>query len=261
MSQRASGSLAAADLARLLRRARSAVALTGAGLSTAAGIPDFRGPRGLYVTRRYDPEKVFEIGWFRRAPEYFYEFSRDFAGMLQTVRPTFTHRFLAALEKEGRLAAVVTQNIDLLHRQAGSRRLVELHGSYGSALCTGCDLRHEGLDAAWWLQAMASSPSPPVASCPACTGILKPDIVFFGEAVHDFELAESLVADCDLLLVLGSSLRVTPASLLPHVTTAPTVVVNCGAVALAPAPQRYFVDGKLDDYFRTVATGLGLTDV
>ena len=258
MSNPPADTLAAADCARLLRQARAVVALTGAGLSTAAGIPDFRGPKGLYVTRRYDPEKVFEIGWFRRAPEYFYEFSRDFAATVKTIRPTFTHGFLAALEQEGTLAGVVTQNIDMLHRQAGSRRLVELHGSYDSALCTGCDLRHNGLDYAWWLQAMAASPNPPVARCPACNGVLKPDIVFFGEPVHDFELAEGLVDRCDLLLVLGSTLRVTPASLLPHATTAPTVVVNRGAVALAPASHRYFVDGDLDEYFRKVAAGLGL---
>lgn len=242
--------------ANLIRSSRATVALTGAGLSTAAGIPDFRGPQGLYVTRRYDPEKVFEIGWFRREPRHFYAFARDFVATASEVRPTFTHRFLAKLEAQGLLAAVVTQNIDLLHQQAGSRRLVELHGSYAAATCGGCGRRFSGLDNAWWQQAMTSSPDPPVAHCPECGGLLKPDIVFFGELVHGMTEAEQLVQRCDLLLVLGSSLQVAPASLLPSMTEATTVVVNQGKVALSEAPQRYFVAAELDDYFRQVAESL-----
>ncbi len=253
---RQSSSLAPVRCAALLRRCRSAVALTGAGISTAAGIPDFRGPQGLYVTRRYDPEKVFDIGWFRRAPEYFYAFCRDFVATVADLRPTFTHRFLAQLERKGRLAGVITQNIDLLHRQAGSHNLVELHGSYESATCTACGLHQTDLSNRWWQQAMAASPTPPVARCPACDGVLKPDIVFFGEPVSGFDAAEQLVARCDLLLILGSTLQVTPASYLPDETGATTVIINRGAVVLSPAPHRFFVDGDLDAYFREVAAAL-----
>jgi NAD-dependent protein deacetylase/lipoamidase len=255
---RQSQPLAPPRCAELLRRCRAAVALTGAGISTAAGIPDFRGPQGLYVTRRYDLEKVFEIDWFRRAPEYFYNFSSDFIATVRDLHPTFTHHFLAGLEREGRLSGVVTQNIDMLHQQAGSRNVVELHGSYASATCSGCDQRHTGLSYRWWQQAMLTSPTPPIARCPACNGILKPDIVFFGELVSDYDHAEELVGCCDLLLVIGSSLQVTPASYLTYQAEATTVVVNRGAVALPPAPQRYFVAGDIDDYFREVAAELGL---
>ena len=250
-------SLEPARCAELIRGSDSVVALTGAGISTAAGIPDFRGPRGLYVTRRYDPEKVFEIGWFRRNPRYFYEFSRDFVATVTDIRPTFTHRFLAGLEKEGTLAGVITQNIDMLHQLAGSRTVIELHGSYRSATCTTCGRQHRDLTYAWWDKAMAASPTPPVALCAACDGVLKPDIVFFGELVNDFDEAERLVGQCDLLLVLGSSLKVTPASLLPYSTKATTVVVNRGEVMLPPAPHRFFVDGEIDTYFREVAEHLG----
>ena len=247
------------ELADLIRRSRAVVALTGAGISTAAGIPDFRGPQGLYVSRRYDPEKVFEIGWFRREPRFFYEFSRDFVEAAKEIRPTFAHRFLAALEDEGVLAGVVTQNIDILHQLAGSRNVVELHGSYRSATCLACGRTREELTYHWWEKAMATSPSPPVALCPACNGVLKPDIVFFGELVGGFEEARRMVARCDLLLVLGSSLQVSPASFLPYETSAPTVVVNRGDVALPPAPHRFFVEEDLDAYLKEVAGALGLT--
>jgi len=259
MPTKTARSLAPERCAELIGRSRCVVALTGAGISTAAGIPDFRGPQGLYVTRRYDTEKVFEIRWFRRAPEFFYEFSRDFVATAKDVRPTFTHRFLAELEKEGRLSGVVTQNIDILHQLAGSRTVVELHGSYRSATCTGCGGKQRELTYAWWERAMGTGPTPPVALCPDCRGVLKPDIVFFGELVHGFDEAERMVARCDLLLVLGSSLQVAPASLLPYETTATTVVVNRGEVALPPGPHRFFVDGELDDYFRHVAAHLSAT--
>lgn len=242
----------------MIRRSRSIVALTGAGISTAAGIPDFRGPRGLYVTRRYDPEKVFEIGWFRREPRYFYKFSRDFVATVKDVRPTFTHRFLAELEREGPLTGVITQNIDMLHQLAGSRNVVELHGSYRTATCTTCGRQQRDLTYPWWEKAMAASPTPPVALCSGCNGVLKPDIVFFGELVNGYEEAEQMVAQCDLLLVLGSSLKVAPASLLPHRTETTTVVVNRGEVMLQHAPYRFFVDGDLDACFREVAEYLGM---
>jgi len=250
--------LAPARCAEMIRRATAAVALTGAGISTAAGLPDFRGPRGLYVTRRYDPEKVFEIGGFRRDPRAFYEFSRDFVAAVKGIQPTFSHRFLAALEQQGRLAGVITQNIDLLHQQAGSRHLVELHGSYASAACTDCGWGYEDLDYHWWEAAMHRSSTPPVARCASCGGVLKPGIVFFSELVKGYGEAERLVAQCDLLLVLGSTLQVAPASFLPSCSRAPAVVVNRGEVDLPPAPQRYLVDCDLDGYFREVAGLLGM---
>lgn len=244
------------DCAALLRRAATAVVLTGAGISTAAGIPDFRGPDGLYVQRRYDPVRVFEIAHFRREPRCFYEFSRELLATIKTVTPTFTHGFLARLEQRGRLAGVVTQNIDLLHQQAGSRTLIELHGSYRRAVCLDCGRRFEDLDHAWWETAMDSSPVSPVVLCPACRGLVKPDIVFFGENVQGYAEAEQLIAACDLLLILGSSLEVFPAAHLPGATRAPTLIVTRGEVALSPADHRFFIADDLDAYFRAVAACL-----
>lgn len=244
-----------AGCADLIKKSRSTVVLTGAGVSTAAGIPDFRGPKGLYVTRRYDPELVFEIHNFHRVPQYFYEFTSDFATAVRDVVPTFTHRFLAGLEQSGKLEGIITQNIDILHQMAGSRNVLELHGSYRSATCQSCGAQFDELDYDWWLSAMRSSEQPPIAHCSACGGLLKPDIVFFGESVNGFGAAEAMVAECDLLLVLGSSLNVTPASLLPYSAqpTSSTVIVNRGNVMLPPAKNRYFVDQDLDGYFTKVA--------
>ncbi len=244
--------------AELIRRSCSVVALTGAGISTAAGIPDFRGPQGLYVTRRYDPEKVFDIRWFHLEPRHFYEFARDFVDLAAAIRPTFTHFFLAHLAAAGNLAGVITQNIDMLHQLAGSRKVIELHGSYGSAACCTCGRSFSGLDYAWWDEEMRASSRPPIVLCPACNGVLKPDIVFFGETVKGYVEAESMIAGCDLLMVLGSSLTVTPASLLPYAARGTTVVVNQGAVSLEPAPHRFFINGEVDAYLREVAASLGM---
>jgi len=250
-------SLSPSQCAELIQYSHSIVALTGAGISTSAGIPDFRGPRGLYVTRRYDPEKVFEISAFNSAPQYFYEFSRDFVAEVKEIQPTLTHKVLAELERQGPLAGVITQNIDLLHQLAGNQNVVELHGSYRAARCQTCGRRFEDLSYGWWEQNMNNSARPPVADCSKCKGVIKPDIVFFGEPVSGYEKAERMVAECDLLLVLGSSLQVTPASILPYSTLATTLVINQGSVTLPPAAHRYFVDSDLDGYFRKVAACLG----
>lgn len=252
-----SQSLPPNQCAELIQHAYSIVALTGAGISTAAGIPDFRGPKGLYVTRRYDAEKVFEVESFNREPQYFYEFSRDFITEVKEIQPTLTHKFLAELERQGPLAGVITQNIDLLHQLAGNQKVVELHGSYRAARCQTCGRRFKDLSYGWWEQNMNNSATPPVALCSKCQGVVKPDIVFFGEQVNGYEEAERMVAECDLLLVLGSTLQVTPASHLPYSTQATTLVINQGTVALPPAPNRYFVDSDLDSYFREVARCLG----
>lgn len=240
-------------LAELIRESRSTVALTGAGISTGAGIPDFRGPAGLYVTRRYDPDRVFDIRHFRRDPVPFYEFTLDFAEMLRTIRPTFTHFLLSALEKRGLLTGVVTQNIDALHHHAGSEKVVEVHGSYWSAECTACRYRAEGRGYSWWVDEIRTSRRFPVPLCPECGGVIKPAVVFFGEQVRDFDAGAEMIAGSDLLLVLGSSLAVFPAALLPQMAGGVVVVVNRGEVRLPPGEGRFFIEEDLDSYFSRVA--------
>ena len=236
----------------LLDGATRIVALTGAGVSTTAGIPDFRGPRGLYVTRQYDPERTFDIAYFARDPRYFFAFARDFVQLVEQVKPTFTHRFLAALETSGKLQAVVTQNIDGLHQRAGSRRVIEVHGSIRTGRCRGCDARYD------YDSLRAKVLSTEVARCDRCQGIVKPDIVFFGEPVRAMDEAADVAKTADVFLVIGSSLTVYPAAFLPQYAAGSVVVVNQGPVEMASS-EWLRVDEAADLFFERVAQGMGLS--
>ena len=238
------------ECAERIRSSKRIAALTGAGISTAAGIPDFRGPNGLYVTRRYDPDAVFEIHAFRRNPLPFYDFTRDFLGAVRTTEPTLTHHFLAGLEAERKLTAVVTQNIDSLHQKAGSKAVVSVHGDYWTSHCLSC---HAEFDLDYMEKAAFAEEVP---HCP-CSGLIKPDVVFFGEPVYALERAAAVAAGSDFLLVLGSSLNVYPAALLPEQAGGDVLVVNRGEVELAPAGNRFFVDEDLDAFFGEVSAMLG----
>ena len=198
--------------ARMIRDARCPVALTGAGISTASGIPDFRSAgSGLWASP--DAMAVASLTAFRHDPERFFEAIRPLAARLLEARPNPAHHALAALEQAGRLRAVVTQNVDDLHRQAGSQEVVELHGSFRHATCTGCfTSRRTDEILEQWLE----TSGPP--RCPGCGCILKPDVILFEEQLPHAALERALgwVHSCDLCLVVGSSLEVNPAAGLPY---------------------------------------------
>jgi NAD-dependent deacetylase len=237
---------------RLVQRADHITVLTGAGISTTAGIPDFRGPRGLYVTRQYDPEKTFDIAYFDRDPSYFFAFARDFVGLVERVQPTFTHRFLAALEERGTLDAVITQNIDGLHQKAGSKRVIEVHGSVRSGHCRKCGRGYA------YEELRTKILREEIARCESCCGIVKPDIVFFGEAVQGMNEATRVAGRADLFFVIGSSLTVYPAASLPEYAGGQVVVVNQGPVEAA-SPGWLCVNEAADGFFARIATALGLS--
>ncbi|MCC8167138.1 MAG: Sir2 family NAD-dependent protein deacetylase [Planctomycetes bacterium] len=241
--------------AEKIRDAGRIAVLSGAGMSTAAGVPDFRGPNGLYVTRRYDPEAVFDISGFNRDPEPFFGFSRDFLAVLDSIKPTFTHRFLAALEAAGHEVAIITQNIDGLHQRAGSRHVYPMHGDYQSAHCRRCGQEYVGPDAAQMIMDNA------IPTCPECGAVVKPDVVFFGENVRHLDTAYDLVARSDILLVLGSSLTVYPAAALPEQATGDVVIVNQGDIGIRPYGSMYLADANLDEFFNGVAEALGMTEL
>lgn len=204
----------AAELAELLRSAERAVALTGAGVSVPSGIPDFRSPAtGLW--RNVNPMEVAHIDAFRRDPERFWSFYGDRFATLQDKRPNAAHEALAELERRGRLRAVVTQNIDRLHRAAGSRRVVEVHGSIEWSVCLECGARAE-LERVSELLEAGRRPPP----CDDCGRPLKPDVVLFGELLPEEAMAEAqaLAAEADLMLCVGSSLEVYPVAALPELT-------------------------------------------
>lgn len=247
----ADGTFTPEGCARALEGSSCTVTLTGAGVSTAAGIPDFRGPQGLYVTRRYDPDAVFDIAAFRRDPLPFFEFTRDFLGVIDGLEPTLTHRFLARLEAAGMIEALITQNVDPLHQRAGSRRVLSIHGDYWTSHCLQCGQEY-ALDQLRMLLEAADVPR-----C-TCGGVIKPDVVFFGEPVYQLEAAAEAVSRSDLLLVLGSSLTVYPAAFLPSCARGTVVVVNEGPAAIRRSERVHLVEVDLDSYFSQVAEHLEL---
>lgn len=200
-----------AELAHAIRHSsRGVVALTGAGVSVASGVPSFRGRGGLW--ERYDPMEVATVQALREQPERVWVFLRELDDVLRAARPNAGHEALAELEELGFLRAVITQNVDSLHQQAGSREVIELHGSNRTLHCIACgdrvprELAEERDDAT-------------VPQCTACGGVLKPDVTFFGEELPRQALrrAEHLCRSCDVLLVAGTSAEVHPASRLPGI--------------------------------------------
>ena len=160
-------------LAELMRERQPCVVLTGAGVSTESGIPDFRSPTGIWA--RYDPMEYASIDAFQRDPVKVWGFYARRLDMLATAEPNAAHHALAALERAGWVSAVVTQNIDLLHERAGSETVVEVHGSIRTSSCLQCHTRVLLADVIRLLEGAAAP------ACPTCGSILKPDVVMFGE--------------------------------------------------------------------------------
>lgn len=232
-------------VAELIAKAKNIVVFTGAGVSTESGIPDFRSPGGLWT--KFDPED-FTIEKFRSNPEtrrkqWRFLLAGDLFG---DALPNAAHRAIAALEKLGKVSCVITQNIDNLHQKAGSDpgKVFELHGNMRWVLCMDCGERYPLEEI---LRSEGASEAVPV--CGRCSGILKPGVIFFGEALPEETLARATwhASHCDLLVVVGSSLVVYPAAYMPHYAKqagAALVVIN-----LSPTP----VDSMADVVIRASA--------
>ena len=211
-------------LAALVRERQPCVVLTGAGVSTESGIPDFRSPSGIWA--EVDPFEVASLHAFLADPERVWGFYGARIHSLLEAEPNPGHRALAELERLGLVEAVITQNIDSLHTRAGSRDVVEVHGSIRSAVCLECD-RREGLDA---VLAQLEGRATPV--CGACGAVLKPGVVLFGELLPSEAMARAteLARAAELMLVVGSSLEVWPVAGLP-LESATFAIVNRGPTA------------------------------
>ncbi len=197
----------------LFQQARHAVALTGAGISTPSGIPDFRSPTsGLWD--RVDPMDVASLSGFMRRPEAFYEWVQSLAQLALRAAPNLAHYALAHLGQYGPLRSVITQNVDTLHLRAGSQHVFEVHGHFREATCLRCRKVYPGANL--MEQFLASRQAP---RCAACGGVLKPNVVLFGEQLPAGVIlaAESEARACGLVLGAGSSLEVAPAGDLPLV--------------------------------------------
>ena len=194
----------AKKIAAMLRSSKNTVVVTGAGISTEAGIPDFRGENGIY--RKLGENRVMNIiniDFYRKSPEIFYAFYREHF-MFPPVEPSHAHFVLADMEKKGLIKSIVTQNIDNLHQKAGSRRVIAIHGNADRFLCTAsnCQAVYDG---------------PYVTNCPQvvpicakCGTMLKPDVVLFGEQIKGYMDAQETILGARLLVVIGSSLTVYP---------------------------------------------------
>jgi NAD-dependent deacetylase len=200
-------------LAALVRESRCTVALTGAGISVPSGIPDFRSP-GTGLWEKVDPMEVAHIEVFHRDPKRFWSYYRPRFGMLEGTEPNAAHVALAELESKGMLEAVITQNIDRLHRKAGSQRVIEVHGTIDTGSCIRCSASYPAR------QVKTLFDSEGVARCEQCGGAVKPDVVLFGELLPlaAMEEASVLAQRAELLLCVGSSLEVHPVAGLPALT-------------------------------------------
>ncbi len=223
----------ASTLAQWIAEAHDIVFFGGAGVSTESGIPDFRGAKGFYHQEREIPlERVLSIDFFSACPGAYYAWFAEETAR-EGVAPNAAHRFLADLERAGKLKAVVTQNIDGLHQAAGSKRVLELHGNWTRLECTGCGARSTIDD---FDEARAGR----VPHCPSCSAVVRPDIVFYGEALDPATLEGAVlaIAGADMLIVGGTSLAVYPAAgLIDYYQGGRLVLMNA-----TPTPY----DGRAD---------------
>ena len=223
--------------------------LTGAGISTESGIPDFRSASGIWA--HYDPREVATIDAFHANPAKMWEFYGQRLDVLGDAEPNDGHRALAELEERGWVQAVITQNVDRLHTRAGSQRVIEVHGTIGTARCLECGTVVEAEDVLALL---------PVPACPECGRVLKPDVVMFGELLPEAAVAEALglAAHAGVLLVVGSSLEVYPIAGLPLETLAAggsLAIVNRGSTPF-DSRAAVTVDAAAGETLRALAEAL-----
>ena len=228
----------------LIDEAENIVALTGAGVSTLSGIPDFRSDKtGLWV--KYDPNLVFSLSHFYQDPSTFYNFAFEHIYKFISGEPSIVHQGLSAMEQAGKLRWVITQNIDLLHQKAGSKRVLELHGSPLNNYCIQCKTTYQLEEI---LPAIQNGEIP---VCCKCQGIIKPDIIFFEEMLKEDVISQSqkAVIKADLLLLLGTSMVVYPAAILPQLfleTGGKMIIVNNQPTQYDP-----FAEIRLNDLQKT----------
>ena len=221
------------ESAALLKKSRKAVAITGAGISVESGIPDFRSPGGLW--ERFDPLEYATIRAFEKNPAKVWVMLKEMDRILVRARPNPAHYALADLEKRDMLLGVITQNVDNLHQAAGSQNVVEYHGNAHRFVCLNCQGK--------WPRAALDFDQTPLYCY--CGGLIKPDVVFFGEAIPEAAMfkANAWALSCDLLLIIGSSMEVAPANSIPQVAK------NSGAVIVESNTEHTRLTSFLTDYY------------
>ncbi len=238
-------SVIAQEIAVKLRNSQKAVALTGAGISVESGIPAFRGSQGLWD--RYDPMEFAHIDAFLANPKKVWGMLVELGNIVARAKPNPAHLALAELERMGHLKAVITQNIDALHQSAGNEEVIEFHGNGQRLICLSCGKRFPQ-------EAVSLDDLPPRCSC---QGILKPDVVFFGEPIpaEASQRAFQYAQDCDLMLVVGTSAVVAPASHLPFVAK------QRGALICEINLERTHLSETIADYVLESSASQALTSI
>lgn len=226
------------------------IALTGAGISVESGIPDFRSAGGLWS--RYDPEEYAHIDGFRRDPVKIWDMLREIIEVIEAAAPNPGHKALAELEKMGYLSSVITQNVDGLHQAAGSRRVIEFHGTNRYLVCLKCGYRGQTED---------FETQKEIPHCPDCGAVLKPDVVFFGEPIPFGAMQEAFeeARQANLVLVIGTSAVVFPASNIPSMAKehgAKVVEINLEETALTGAISDYIIKGPSGEMLPEVVSHL-----
>jgi NAD-dependent deacetylase len=239
----------------LIKSSNRIVALSGAGISTESGIPDFRGPDGIWQNPKL-LEQLSNSG-FRRDPEGFYRASVNLFSTIARARPTPAHRLLVQLDKIGKMKAVITQNIDGIHQVAGSSNVYELHGTYRTGHCTKCSAGYEMAE--YYSEIEKGRLQVPL--CGACKVPIKPDVVLFGDLlpVDAWNGSMQAAEQCDLMMVLGSSLVVYPAAELPMTAIengARLIIVNLEETSYDTSAE-VVIRGRLGDFAQAVSAALG----
>lgn len=241
-------------VSELLRNSKYTACLTGAGVSTASGIPDFRTPgKGLWAN--VDPIEVTSIQAFQENPARFYHFYRPRIEELKNVIPNQAHHALVRLEKSDYLQVLITQNIDNLHQKAGSKNVLEIHGNLSQAICNRCSKK---ISSDLLIEKIKDS-TRQIPYC-HCGGIFKPDVVLFGEMLSNLEEAVAEASKADLFLVIGSSLQVSPANLLPEYSLArqgDLVIINFMGTPL-DHKATVIVNHDAGDFLNEVCKHLGI---
>jgi len=220
--------------AQIIKNSKNLVAFSGAGISVESGIPTFRGPTGLWS--KYDP-KILDIDFFLQNPKESWEKIKEiFYDYMQNVKPNKAHYCLAELEKKGKLKGIITQNIDNLHQKAGSKNVIEFHGTAEKLICMNCEKAYNKNE-------ISFEKLPP--KCKECGGLLKPDFVFFREPIPKdaFEKSIELMQNADVVLIIGTTGEIIPASELPYIAK------ENGAVIIEINPEYSNYTNKITDIF------------
>ena len=234
----------------IFKRSNKITVFTGAGISTTCGIPDFRGANGLYnsVQQKYDlpyPEAIFDINYFKNNPEPFYDLSKELFST--KISPSLSHEFIAWLEAKNKIALVMTQNIDMLHKKAGNKKVIECHGTYTTAHCINCNKEYK-------IEEIEPSMRKGEVPYCSCEGYIKPDLVFFGEQLPiSFFNAYQNPPDTDLVLVMGTSLTVQPAAnfALKVAGNTTSIIVNL-ETTLYDSIFTYSIKEDLDNFSKQI---------